>query len=294
MVEVSNGMMDTDQMVEAGGLALVGEYATAAESQEYALVVLAMNLDCWIKMEAGGQRFMLYADPAFAVAIGDEFALYDVERQEVVENVDLPLFKSGAELAFLWVIALLVVFAMQGEDAGFSDRYCNSSLALFDGGEWWRPFTSLFLHGDFNHMIGNICFGVIFCVLVAHSVGPVLGWVLILASGTIGNILTAGIHYPDPFQSLGASTATFGALGMLVGVGAYVAWRSRSYRKLGTVLVPIGAGVVLLGWLGVGGERTDVLGHVMGFAAGSVLGLVATWFQMRRPRGAEFPLRAAH
>ena len=82
-------------------MALVGEYATAADAQEYALVVLAMNLDCWIKMEAGGERFLLFADPAFAVAIGDEFALYDVERQEEPAAVDLPLFKSGLELAFL-------------------------------------------------------------------------------------------------------------------------------------------------------------------------------------------------
>ena len=268
-------------MVAGGGVALVGEYATAADAQEYALVVLAMNLDCWIKMEAGGERFLLFADPAFAVAIGDEFALYDVERQEEPAAVDLPLFKSGLELAFLWIMALLVVFAMQGEDPGFTDRYCNSSLAVIGRGEWWRPFTSLFLHGDFNHLLGNVCFGVIFCVLVAHSVGPVLGWVLILASGTIGNVLTAWLHFPERFESVGASTATFGALGILVGLGAFVAWRSRSYRKLGAVLVPIGAGVILLGWFGAGGERTDVLGHVAGFGAGGVLGLVAAWMQIR-------------
>ncbi len=96
---------------------------------------------------------------------------------------------------------------------------------MIDGGEWWRPFTSLFLHADFNHLLGNVCFGVIFCVLVAHSVGPVLGWVLILASGVMGNILTAGWYYPERFQSVGASTATFGALGILVGLGAWMAWR---------------------------------------------------------------------
>jgi membrane associated rhomboid family serine protease len=187
------------------------------------------------------------------------------------------------ELAILWITSLLVVFGMQGEDAGFTERFCNSSLAVIRDGEWWRPFTSLFLHGDLNHMIGNIGFGVIFCVLVAHTVGPVLGWVLILASGAIGNLLTAGIRYPEEFQSVGASTATFGALGILVGVGAQVAWQARSYRKLGASLVPVGAGVIMLGWFGAGGENTDVAAHVAGFGVGAVLGLAASWRQMRRP-----------
>ncbi len=269
-------------MVEDGGLAVVGVFSTAAESQEYALVVLAMNLDCWIKMEAETGRFVIFAEPAYAMAISDEFGLYAAEQEERVEPIEVPLFKSGAELAILWITSLLVVFGMQGEDAGFTDRFCNSSMAVIEGGEWWRPFTSLFLHGDVNHMVGNIGFGVIFCILVAHTVGPVLGWVLILASGAIGNLLTAAVRYPEEFRSVGASTATFGALGILVGVGAYVSWQARSYRKLGAALVPVGAGVVMLGWFGAGGENTDVAAHVAGFGVGALLGLAASWRQMRR------------
>lgn len=275
-------MIGTEQMVEDGGLAVVGDFALAAEAQEYALVVLAMNLDCWIKMEAETGRCLILAEVPYALAIQDEFALYTAEQHERVEPIEVPLFKSGAELAILWITSLLVVFGLQGEDPGFTDRFCNSSLAVIDGGEWWRPFTSLFLHGDFNHMIGNIGFGVIFCILVAHTVGPVLGWVLILASGTIGNLLTAGIRYPEQFQSVGASTATFGALGILVGVGAHVAWLARSYRKLGAALVPVGAGVIMLGWFGAGGENTDVAAHVAGFGVGGLLGLVASGWQMRK------------
>lgn len=273
-------------MVEDGGLAVVGVFTEVSEAQDYALVVLAMNLDCWIKMEAETGRFVIFAEPAFAVAIRDEFALYAAEQQERGEPVEVPLFKSGVELAILWVATLLVMFGMQGEDPGFTDRFCNSSVAVIRDGEWWRPFTSLFLHGDFGHMLGNIGFGAIFCVLVAHTVGPVVGWVLILASGTIGNLLTAAVRFPEEFQSVGASTATFGALGILVGAGAHVAWSLRSYRKLGAALVPVGAGVIMLGWFGAGGENTDVAAHVAGFAVGLALGLAASWRQMRRADGA--------
>jgi hypothetical protein len=43
------------------------------------------------------------------------------------------------------------------------------------------------------------------------------------------------------------------------------------------------AGVILLGFTGAGGERTDVLAHLTGFAMGALAGVAhATW---RVPRG---------
>jgi len=273
-------MIDLDRVVEEGGLALVGVFPSLSQANEYALVVLAMNLDCWMRLEAGGEHYALYADPAFAVAIRDEFALYTAEQSAPVKPLEPPIFKSGIELALIW--ALVLVFVFLNQTASVADRFCNSSWALYDYGEWWRPFTSLFLHGSFNHLIGNILIGGIFCVLVAHSIGPLLGWVLILASGTLGNVATARFYYPEEFTSLGASTATFGALGILVGGAACLAWRSRSFRRLGGAVIPIVAGAVLLGWFGAGGPNTDVLGHLFGFAMGGALGLLVVWFRERR------------
>ncbi len=277
-------MFDLDTLVEEGGLALVGEFPTIQEANEYALVILAMNLDCWIRLEAGRDRYAIYAAPAFELAIREEFALYDAEQVAPATPLEPPHYKSGIELALFWALALVFVFLNQS--AAVTEKFCNSSRALFDQGEWWRPFSSLFLHGDFNHLIGNILIGGIFCVLVAHSVGPILGWVIILASGVLGNIATARFHYPGEFSSLGASTATFGALGILVGSSAYFAWHSRSFRKLGGAVIPIVAGAVLLGWFGAGGPNTDVLGHVFGFAMGGVLGFLVVFLRHRKPAAA--------
>jgi membrane associated rhomboid family serine protease len=127
--------------------------------------------------------------------------------------------------------------------------------------------------------LGNIFIGGIFCVMVAQSVGAWRGWALILAAGTLGNALNAGLRFPAEFLSLGASTATFGAVGILVGTASVAAWRSRSYRELRPVLVPVVIGLVLLGWYGTGGEtaadgggNTDVAGHFAGWASGVLLG----------------------
>ncbi len=275
-------MFEAGQAVGWGGTVLVGEFESLPEAHEYALVVLAMNLDCWIKLEAGGGRYGIHVEAAYEAAVRDEFALYEAEQAEVEEKVEPPVFEAGMGWAFLWVCALVTVFMLQDSYPALTDRFCNSSLAVFEGGEWWRPFTALFLHGSFQHLLGNIAIGGIFCVLVAHSVGPALGWGLIMASGLAGNVTTALIHYPQRFSSLGASTATFGALGILVGTGAVLAWRLRSYRKLGGVLVPLAAGGVLLGWWGAGGPQTDVLAHVAGFGFGSVFGVAAYGWQLHR------------
>ena len=44
-------MIDFDHAIEEGTLALVGEFEALREVNDYALVVLAMSLDCWVRME---------------------------------------------------------------------------------------------------------------------------------------------------------------------------------------------------------------------------------------------------
>ena len=284
--------MEMEHAIEEGALALVGEFDSLPEANEYALVVLAMNLDCWMRMEAGGRRYGLYAERAFLVAIEEEFRLYAAEQALPRDSrPEIPLYRSGVELVLLWALVLVFVFMNQTET--IENEFCSSSRGMFAHGEWYRAFTSLFLHTDLPHLIGNLLIGGTFCVFVAHTLGPVSGWVAILGCGTLGNIATSWIHYPDPHLSLGASTATFGALGLLVGASSSVAWQARSVRKLGGAVLPVIAGSILLGWFGAGGgdpdSRVDVLAHVMGFGVGMLLGLamaVVRWkFQSAAARG---------
>jgi len=274
--------------VEAPELVPVGEWPSLAEAHEHSLVVLAMNLECWIFNGGGG--YALHAEPAQVPVIRREFELYRAEQSERRERVEPPVFPAGMELAAAWAVALLAVFLWQGIDVELAARFCNSSRALVADGEWWRPFTSLFLHADAGHLLSNVFLGGIFCVMVAQSVGAWRGWALILAAGTLGNAVNAGLRFPAEFLSLGASTATFGAVGVLVGTASVRAWQSRTYRELRPVLVPVVIGLILLGWYGTGGESagadgnlTDVAGHFAGWASGVLLGGLAATGWWRRP-----------
>ena len=88
------------------------------------------------------------------------------------------------------------------------------ALRLFS--EPWRMITALTLHADGQHVIGNAISGSIFGTMVARRIGPGGALFAILLSGIIGNTLNALHHLPDGHYSIGASTAVFGAVGMLV------------------------------------------------------------------------------
>jgi hypothetical protein len=73
----------------------------------------------------------------------------------------------------------------------------------------------------------------------------------------------------------------FATLGLL----AAYAWRRRAAEggRWAYRWAPLIAGIILLGFTGAGGERTDVLAHITGFAAGALAGAAhAAW---RFPRG---------
>ncbi len=109
-----------------------------------------------------------------------------------------------------------------------------------------------------------------------------------LAAAGAANFVNAFIQ-PATHFSVGASTAVFATLGLL----AAYAWRRRrgSGDRWAYRWAPLIAGVILLGFTGAGGERTDVLAHLTGFAMGAIAGAAhATW---RVPRGAVAQVVAA-
>jgi membrane associated rhomboid family serine protease len=263
-------------------LEAVGVWPSLAQAREHALVVLAMNLECWIF--PAEKHYALLADPARVPDIRREIELYEAEQAQRVEAVEPPVFPAGIELALLWAFSLVVVFRWQMLDPGLADRFCNSSTAVA-AGEWWRSFTALFLHADAGHLLSNVALGGVFCVMVAQTVGAWRGWALILAAGTLGNYINAWSHHPQPFLSLGASTATFAALGILTGVATLRAWSQHALRELRPLLVPFITGAMVLAWRGSGsdpGDQTDVAGHVAGWTCGLALG--AAFARWHRPR----------
>jgi membrane associated rhomboid family serine protease len=138
-------------------------------------------------------------------------------------------------------------------------------IGLMDRAEWWRVFTALTLHGDLGHLMANLAFGVLFAYPASQFVGVGVAWLTILLAAGAANAVDMLLH-PPTHSVLGASTAVFAALGLT----SAFSWRRRASSLLTWMqrASPLVAGVALLAFTGIGGERTDVLAHVLGFMAG--------------------------
>jgi len=266
-------------------LALVGNYPDPRLAHEHGLVILAMRRAYWVQAVENDADFLLYVEASDLDATKREIAAYDQEQirpaPKVAVESDLFHHPAGWGLYALWVVALVLSFYWQHANPGVAERFASSSIGLFTRGEWWRPFTALFLHADIVHLSGNLLSGMLFGTLVSRSIGAARGWALILASGTLGNVLTSSLTWPESFVSLGASTAVFGALGILSGIGFSTMMRARLQVSWARTTAPVIGGIVLLGWLGGGSEggNTDVLGHIFGFTSGLAAGWLNTRFK---------------
>ena len=128
---------------------------------------------------------------------------------------------------------LVVATCVQQAVLGFDWLYVGRMDAgLLRSGEWWRAVTALTIHLELDHLLGNLAFGAFFTYFVGRYLGGGLGWLAIVMSGTLGNVMSGLLEAAD-HRAIGASTAVFGALGILTahtwrrGFPAGTSWRGR-------------------------------------------------------------------
>ena len=95
------------------------------------------------------------------------------------------------------------------------------------------------------------------------------------------NLLTAAVHRTAHI-SVGASTATFAALGIVAGLQVIRRWRGGVRRRY--FWLPLGAGLALFAMLGVG-PHSDVYAHLFGLGVGAVAGVGLALSRFEAPRG---------
>lgn len=157
----------------------------------------------------------------------------------------------------------------------------NADAGKMMAGEWWRAVTALTLHNDWPHLLGNLLIGGLFISRLCRDLGSGLGWTLLLAAGFFGNLVNAWLQSPA-HRAVGASTAIFGAVGLLAVIGLIRYRHDLRLRRRWPL--PLAAAVGLLAMLGAGGENTDLGAHLFGFLAGMVVGVPVGWVIDRRGR----------
>lgn len=241
------------------------------ECLECRLVLTAVGIDSEAVHRDG--RWHLVVDRSDAERAAVELESYRRENPDQPAPAPPPRpVPPGAMVGvFVYAAVLLIVAAAAGRSAWGVDWFAVGRMHAGSvlAGQWWRTVTALTLHLDAGHLVSNLVFGGVFGLLIGHVYGGGVSWLAIVAAGTAGNCLNAFIQPPE-HASIGASTAVFGALGLLI-PHALSLRRTADETPLRR-WSPLIAGLVLLGMIGIGGERTDVAAHVTGLIAGLGIG----------------------
>jgi rhomboid protease GluP len=169
-------------------------------------------------------------------------------------------------------LLLIGFFAVTGTRANRSAWFARggADAERIVAGEWWRTVTALTLHADAPHVVANAAASIVLVGAASSQLGPGVGLWLVLLAGTGGNALTAVAHGTH-HDSVGASTAMFGAIGILAATRVMSRARRPAARKRWIV---VGASLALLALLGTSPDA-DLLAHLFGLLVGGGLGLAA-------------------
>jgi membrane associated rhomboid family serine protease len=220
-----------------------------------------------------GELWSLVVLPENATAAVTHLRGYDREnpprRRMLARPEQMHAHALSGPVAYVFVMVFIAWLAGQRT---FAENWLEAgvlSTQAFRNGEAWRAITALTLHFDVAHLLSNLGFGAFFGWLASQLLGPGVAFGGAVAAATLANVLNASIQ-PANHVSAGASTMVFSMLGLL----AAYAWRRRadSGERWAYRWAPLIAGLFLLGFTGVGGENTDVLAHLTGFATGTLSG----------------------
>lgn len=242
---------------------------TEDQANSYGLVLTASGFSYFLMRKTFGWEIRVPLDQALLAHGAIERYLAENTEITMPEPEKFPEMKKTGSALWACLVLIAVFVAAQGDGGRELIDDFGASAAKIINGEYFRLVTALFLHADVQHLAGNLAGIGIFGTAVCSIIGDGLGWLLILATGFIGNWINAAI-VPSDRISIGASTAVFGAVGLLTAIQFYRKLRVPGQRL--KAWLPLAGGLALLAFLGAG-IHSDITAHLFGFLAGIGIGL---------------------
>lgn len=198
-----------------------------------------------------------------------EAPIYQANGRRIKNIKEQPLVNHG--IFILNVLAF--TFCTLSGDVLYN--YGRLSLIEVLNGQWYRIFTSMFLHGDMTHLVGNMITLFYLGNIVEKELGHIKYFVLYFLSGTIGAFASLWMQMLELAAeeqvagSIGASGAIFGMLGGLL----WILIRNKG-RLQEMTLVRAAFFVCYTLYGGLMSENVDNAAHFGGLAAGFLLTVI--------------------
>lgn len=191
-------------------------------------------------------------------------------------------FKAFATI--MMIAANVLVFVCQNI---MGRELSNKGALIFDKvieGEYYRIFSSMFLHADSNHLFSNMIGLLLFGVLVENSIGHF--WYLLIAvlSGVAGNVLSLYIENlrGEYYYSVGASGIVFGIVGSLLILTLF--YRKKDKSIIRRMLIA----VMFMVYMSITNKSVNNEAHIGGFICGIILTLITILLRKKKIKLQDF------
>lgn len=195
---------------------------------------------------------------------------YAIEEPEKTKEDRTKLSQLSVTLVIIAMNILAFILNI-GMDNFLFDKGALDIVETIGDRQWYRLVTSMFLHGDSNHLIGNLLSLYVMGSIVEKKIGHIQYAVLYLASGIGGGICSIifRIFENNLGVSIGASGAIFGIIGALLII---VIQNKGKFEHVTTGKILFLVFYSL--YSGFVGSNIDNAGHVGGLATGIAIALI--------------------
>ncbi|WP_323711066.1 rhomboid family intramembrane serine protease [Mammaliicoccus lentus] len=130
-------------------------------------------------------------------------------------------------------------------------------------GEWYRLFTSMFLHADITHLLMNMFSLIVFGKLIEGAIGSIKMGTIYLISGLFAGIVSLSIDTTS--ISIGASGAIFGLIGAFI---VYLFTKSNINKQF---VLQTFIGILIISLFTLFINNVNHFAHLGGFIGGAII-----------------------
>ena len=178
----------------------------------------------------------------------------------------------------LIIINVLVMIGLAmnnipGEPNNMMNTWAAYTPAILAGKEYYRLFTSMFLHFGFEHLFNNMLLLFFLGEIIENRLGSVRYLFIYLLGGVLGNLLSLWMDLKLPINQMPISAGASGAVFALIGATAYLLILNKG-RLEGVSFSRLLLLIVLSIWDGARNPTIDGAAHIGGLIAGFLLTLI--------------------
>lgn len=207
-----------------------------------------------------------------------------------IENMELPQKRKKFELPYvnicIMMVNIIIFIILEAYGSTLDSEYmtkCGASnwQLVFEDGQYYRLFTSMFLHFGAAHLINNM----FSLFIVGNQVEKIYGrvkYIIIYIISGLGASLVSDLYYMKSNQivvSAGASGAIFGIIGAMM-VGTYY------YNRIDGQRIGSRFFLLLIMALYSGSANVDNMAHVGGFITGTLISSLILYIDFKHGKSA--------